>query len=92
MKNRKNEQRENLGKHGPLCCSEGHPRRGVALRHSKGSLTAARLEGKKGHHSGSLQHSLATPWRNTVHMRKFSDFCFRTPRIRTRLFRNLIKY
>ena len=25
---------------------------------------------------------------DTVHTRKFSDFCFRTPRIRTRFFRN----
>ena len=32
MKNRKNEQREKLGKNGSLHRSEGHPRHSVALR------------------------------------------------------------
>ena len=59
MKNRKNEQREKLGKNRPLRRCEGHPRHGVALRRTEGCLAAARLEGQKGHPSGSLQHSLA---------------------------------
>ena len=61
MKNRKKEQREKLGKNRPLCRSEGHPRRGVALCRAEGCLVAARLEGQKGRPTGSLQRSLATP-------------------------------
>ena len=48
--NHKKEQREKLGKNGPLRHSEGHPRRGEnkgCLAAAKGCLTAARLKGQK---------------------------------------------
>ena len=47
-KNRKKGKPKNIGKHRPLRRSEGHPHRGVAVRHSEGCLTAARPKDQKG--------------------------------------------
>ena len=47
--------KKKLGKNGPLRHSEGHPRRGVALRRSKGCLATTRPKGQKGHPSATPQ-------------------------------------
>ena len=67
-KNRKKGKPENLGKYGLPCPSLGYPRpsvgnprRGIALRRNVGCLASARSRCPKGHPSGTLQRSGATP-------------------------------
>ena len=64
--------------------------RGVALRRNEGCLATTRLKGKKAPPPPRVHYGVALLRRDvdTVHTRKFSDFCFRTPLIHTRLFRN----
>ena len=45
--NSKKGKPENLGKHEPIRRNVGHPRCGIALRHSVGYLAAARPRAKK---------------------------------------------
>ena len=52
---------ENMGKHGPLHCSGGHPLRGVALRLSMDCLVAVRPKGQKGPPSTTIRRNFATP-------------------------------
>ena len=86
MKIRKKEQRENQKiweNTGPLRCSKGHPRHGVALHRSEGCLAAMRLEGQKGHPLGLLQRSSATPRRRHCSQRVNFGFFFLKSCIRT---------
>ena len=60
-KNRKKGKPEILGKHGLLHCRVGNPRCDVKLRRNVGCLVTARPRCPKGHSSGTLRRSFATP-------------------------------
>ena len=83
VKNRKKGKTRKTGHYGPLCRSEGHPRRGVALDSSEGCLTAVRPKGHKGP-SPRVRQGVALlrrgevlrPDEVTVHNGQFSNFLF----------------
>ena len=58
--NRKNKQREKLGKNEPLRRNKGHPHRNEVLRLRKGLPRRGEVEGPEKAPSGSPRHSPAT--------------------------------